>query len=699
MTIRTLFDANNDIYRPIEKVITYGASQESRLKAEVSEYIVTDSIESQLESLLSKMQAAMESGGANEVGVWVSGFYGSGKSSFTKYLGLAFDDQVTVDGQPFRKHLENRLHKAQTRALLQTVAQRYPGTVVLLDLASEQFAGATLEIVSMVLYYKILQWAGYSRNLKIAAFERKLQDDGRYEEFEKRFLDTVGASWREYQNDPLVVDSVLPSLAHELYPALFPTDESFTTTASEIIYKQDDLVGEMIKIIRRKSGKEHVFFVIDEIGQYVGSNPAKILDLQGLAQNLKNIGDGKVWLIGTAQQTLTEDDPRATLNSPELFKLQARFPITVDLESRDIKEICYRRLLGKSAAGEKAIGDLFDKSGQALRNNTRLQDAKFYDADFDREAFVNLYPFLPAHFDILLHLLGALAKSTGGIGLRSAIKVIQDILIEGADGQPPVSDKPIGWLATTVTLYDSLQRDIERAFPSIYQAVSKTQIRQSDSPLAHEIAKSVAILQILGNLPITVQNVAGLMPSAVDAPSRHEEVAEKVAEMLRDPLIPLGEKDGSIYFQSEKLNDIDAERAQIVPRTADMRRIFSEALREVFNPLPKAKIHGTLSVTGGVKAMSGTQVSSIAGDREPIQFVVDFADASDSRHFVRYRGRESDVGHPSIVNCRRSRADTIRRRFRRCIGLCGRHYAIGGRVPTFVVGQDRIRSGTSFSSS
>jgi hypothetical protein len=158
VTIKTLFDPSKDIYRTIEKVITYSASQEERLRTEIREYIVTDNIEEQFEQLLTKMQLAMDQGGQNEVGVWVSGFYGSGKSSFTKYLGLA------------------------------------------------------------------------------------------------------------------------------------------------------------------------------------------------------------------------------------------------------------------------------------LRHNTKLEDARYYDADFDRQTFIDLYPFLPAHFDILLHLLGALAKSTSGIGLRSAIKLIQDILVEGADG-------------------------------------------------------------------------------------------------------------------------------------------------------------------------------------------------------------------------------------------------------------------------
>src|SRR5690242_13984609 len=103
----------------------------------------------------------------------------------------------------------------------------------------------------------------------------------------------------------------------------------------------------------------------------------KRLDLQGLAENLKNLGHGKVWIIGTAQQTLTEDDPRASINSPELFKLKDRFPIMVDLESSDIKEICYRRLLGKSSVGDATLGALFDRHGQALRHNTRLVDARY----------------------------------------------------------------------------------------------------------------------------------------------------------------------------------------------------------------------------------------------------------------------------------------------------------------------------------
>ncbi|GAB6056892.1 BREX system P-loop protein BrxC [Desulfonatronum parangueonense] len=627
MRIRDLFDPSRDIHRAIEKVISYGASQEIRLKSEISEYIVTESIEEQMEKLLRLMQTAMEQGGENEIGVWVSGFYGSGKSSFTKYLGLALDENVSVEGVPFLKHLQNRLHKPQTKALLSTVATRFPAAVVLLDLASSMLAGATMEEVSTVLYYKVLQWAGYSRNLKVAALERRMQKDGRYTEFLDRIQGELGVPWKSVQNDPLVVDSLLPEIAHAMYPVLFKTPTAFSTETSEVVVFENDRVKEMIDIVRETSGKQCVIFIIDEVGQYVGPRHNLILNLDGLAKNLKAIGEGKVWIVGTAQQTLTEDDPRVALNSPELYKLGARFPIQIDLESSDIKEICTRRLLGKSPKGQSILEDAFEKQGQSLRHSTKLQDAKYYAADFDRATFVNLYPFLPAHFDILLHLLGALAKSTGGVGLRSAIKVIQDILVEGpARGDMPVADAPVGWLATTVTLYDALHRDIHRAFPSLHKAMEKVQIRFPGPSLHQDVAKTVAVLQVLGNMPVTRGNVAALMHPGLDSSSRRDQVELAIADLITDSIVPFGEKDGNLCFFSEKLNDIDQERAQIPLRSIEVRRIENEALREVFQPQPKVTLHGSLTVTSGLKAVHGPNISSLSGEKEIIQTHVEFVD-------------------------------------------------------------------------
>ena len=625
MKIKETFDGSRDIYRPIEKVITYGALDSVRLKKEISEYVVTEHIEDQFEKLMTDMLRAMDEQDGTVNGVWVSGFYGSGKSSFSKYLALALDDSVRIDGRPFIDLLKERFTKPQTKALLTSLAKKHPSAIVMIDLASEQLAGATMETISNVLYYKVLQWAGYSRNLKVAALERRLQQVGKFAEFEAAFKELTETDWAEEKNDTLVVDTVLPELAHQFFPNLFKTETSFSTATSEDIVFERDRVKEMLAIVREKSGKDAVVFVVDEVGQYVGGSQPLILNLDGLAKNLKEIGGGKAWILATAQQTLTEDDPRAALNSPELYKLNARFPLSINLESSDIKEICYRRLLGKSTEGEKTLGALFDQHGQALRFNTKLTDARHFEGDFTKEQFVDLYPFLPAHFEILLLLLGSLAKSTGGVGLRSAIKIVQEILIEKRNGADPAAERDVGWLASMVTIYDALDHDIPRAFPAIAKAVGKVQIRFPDNPVALQTAKTVAILKMIQKIvPATPQNVAALMQASVGGASLVEEVKKAADLLIADSVVPFCEKDGQYDFYSERLNEIDNERSQIQIRLAEKKRIMGGALKNVFSPLPSAKIFGSLSVTAGLKYFSNGMASSIDGERNAVQLVVEY---------------------------------------------------------------------------
>src|SRR5262249_16118588 len=162
------------------------------------------------------------------------------KSSFTKYLGLAFDTETTVDDIPFLKHLQDRLLTPQVKAQLATVVQRFPAAVVMLDLASEMLAGATMAEVSTVLYYKVLNWAGYHRNLKVAELEGKLEKDGRFDEFKSKVeVAMPGLTWKDLQNDPLAVDALIPQVAHEIYPSLFPTASSFSSNIEGFIKFED----------------------------------------------------------------------------------------------------------------------------------------------------------------------------------------------------------------------------------------------------------------------------------------------------------------------------------------------------------------------------------------------------------------------------------------------------------------------------
>lgn len=127
-------------------------------------------------------------------------------------------------------------------------------------------------------------------------------------------------------------------------------------------------------------------------------------------------------------------------------------------------------------------------------------------------------------------------------------------------------------------------------------------------------------------MPVNAQNLAGLLHPAIDHPSRLDEVRKAVEEMLNDPFVPLSDKEGNLCFLSEKLRDIDRERGEIPPRTIDVRRIFNDALRETFDPLPRTSMHGTHTVTAGLKIQSGSSLTGLAGEQNTVQTIVEFVD-------------------------------------------------------------------------
>jgi hypothetical protein len=623
--IRNLFDPSRALTRPIEKVITYQNRSEEQLRAEISEYVVTGHIEQSFEDLLGKMQLAQQGGGGHEIGVWVSGFYGSGKSSFTKYLGFSLDRGMKIGGDPFVKLLQNQMESAGTRAMFNQVSTVYDAAVLFLDLASEMLAGASMEDISTVLYLKVLQWAGYSEDLKVAELERMLESDGKLDDFKARAKEELnGIDWIEVHNQPLVANQIAAHLASEFYPNLFKSVADFGDLTLHVTKAENKRAEEMIDLIRRKSGKKNVIFIIDEVGQYVSAKPSLILNLDGLAKNLKQIGGGSVWIFATAQQTLTDDNPTAALNSPGLYKLKDRFPIQVHLEASDIKEICHKRLLTKSATGEQELNKLFEQYGPSLRTATQLTDAGVYETELTKKLFVDLYPFLPAHFEILLQLLGRLAKKTGGLGLRSAIKVVQEVLIERGHGQP-LADAAVGQLANTVTFYDSLRRDIQSSFPHVVEGVRRVEERMPNDAVCQKVAKSIAVLQILENMPVTVANIAALMQPEVGSPSVKDEVDKAVAAMLGDSLIPLGEKNGSLRFLTQAAVTLQRQFDLIEYRNADVRAELNGVLRDIFKPLPSARIAQIRPVTAGLKVViGGGQSVSLEGEKEPIQLHVEF---------------------------------------------------------------------------
>jgi len=626
--IKDLFDPSKDIYRSIEKVVTFGSMEPASLQREISEYVVTDKLRNSFDKVLDLMTTGMASE-SHEIGIWVSGFYGSGKSSFAKYFGLGLKNDLVLDGVTFRERLTNRINSNPVTQLLNGLVKKYDPVVFLIDLATQQISSHTLAPVSNIIYHDVMRWAGYASEEKIALLERKMEMDGVFDKFKKTVTKEFEEEWDKIKfEDKLTAKTIAQELAPRFYPKIWKDAKSFNITKVEDIETDQEKVIQVLDLIKRKSGKENVLFIIDEVGQYVAADDSLITKMQGLMENLKDIGKGRAWLLATAQQTLTEDNPNAQLNSAKLFKLNDRFPIKIEIEASDIKEIVTQRLLGKSNNGATELKKIFGKSGEMLRLNSRLEnvDRTIYKTDLDEKSFIDLYPFLPHHLNLLLSLLQRLAKKTGGIGLRSAIRVIQDVLTESTGDK--LAESQVGVLANTSHIYNVLKSDIRRSYPHVITSVDRVIGIFGDNTPQANVAKSIATLQILDDFHLSVDNLAAMMHPTVDASSQKENIKSIIAELKSTPGLTLSEIDGQLRFMTDAIIGIEKDKEKIHVGSGEIRRIYEGQIEDIFSPVPSARIKNTKSVKTGIQFILDGRPSKLLEPNDEIQTEIHFVQST-----------------------------------------------------------------------
>ncbi len=623
-----------EIDRTIEKVIDYYAQDEDRLKREIAEYEVTNNIESCFRRFLDAFGEGVRGGQVTEVGIWVSGFYGSGKSSFTKYLGAALDPSKTVDGRPFLDLLCERFSRNEIPAALRTVSKKYPTAVVLLDLGSEQLAESAGVPTSTILYWKVLQWAGFSKEKKLARLEFTLDRRNLYDRFKQNYIARYQGEWEDIHNDPLIGVARAAEIVPDVLPGDFPTPESFRGLRFEEARDMRDLTQEIIDVCRRKTGYENILFLVDEAGQYVAPRGELILNLDGLARNLKELGKGKVWIAATGQQTLSEIVEKAAHNSAELNKLRDRFPISIQLDASDIREITHRRLLDKSEEGAKKLDALFKEHGQSMVTYTRLSGTALFKGDPDSETFTRLYPFLPQHFDLLLELIRTLARSTGGIGLRSAIRVIQDVLVDksrvlGAEAVK-LADREVGSLACVDDFYNTLSADISKVLSHVIGGVDKTVKIFGVNSMEVRVAKAVAALQPVETFPRTAENIAALLYRKIGSPGLLDQVREALRRLISEKECGLIEdpQAGGYVFLSDAIKPIRDKRNIYAPTSGECARARIDVLKQgtadhpLFRGQPTARLENIKEVRAAVKLGR----TPVVGGAEDIELRLEFVE-------------------------------------------------------------------------
>src|SRR5690606_1853388 len=244
-------------------VVTVDLADEAVIATELDEYVATDHILGEFEKVLDAYQETIHA--PNEsCTIWVSGFFGSGKSSWAKTLGYLLWNP-TIDGRPAIDRFFERTNAPRLRALLNTIHSQAPTLTVLLNLATgSNVVAQEGESIVLPVYRALLERLGYSRNFLLAELEFTLEGDGRLQEFEDCFAAATGKQWEERRFTALAKNEASRAL-HLLDPETFPQPDSWAKSATQPEIDADWLVDRALELLeRRGSGATRLMFVVDE---------------------------------------------------------------------------------------------------------------------------------------------------------------------------------------------------------------------------------------------------------------------------------------------------------------------------------------------------------------------------------------------------------------------------------------------------
>ena len=581
MKIKELF--RGDIERPIETVIHVDLSDEQIVAHEIDEYVVTDNIRDHLEEL-AELYAETARNPSESTNVWVSGFFGSGKSSFAKMVGYALANPQ-VDGRTATERLLARTNSIKLEALLTTAHTLAPAVTVFLDLSSGRDMLREGESLVLPVYRALLKRLEYSTNELLAELEFTLEAEGRLGEFETAVLEaTKGKQWAQVRDVALAKNYASRAL-HIIDAANFPNADSWAKAATAPNMNHNWLADRTIELLgRRGHGAMRVVFVVDEVGQYVARSIPRMFDLQGLAEAFQK-KRGPIWLVVTSQEKLSDVVDSLESRQVEYARVQDRFPLRVDLLPSDIHEVTSRRVLDKTDAGQTEVRVRLAAHRAQLNTYVRLESPTRA-ADLAEDEFVRLYPLVPYQVQLLIDAVSARRAQGGGSPMlggsnRTIIKLAQQLVIDPSNG---LGDDDVGALVTL----DRASRLLEEAIPTSWRSeIEQVSDKYTAAGTETHIMQAVALCSDVPALPLTEANLAALLHPSIDAESCRAEVADALVKLVRDDRLRAG--DDGYHVQSPEQKDWEKTRKGKEPRPADAIRIRKAMIRQALTGLSVTK--------------------------------------------------------------------------------------------------------------
>lgn len=564
------------------------------LRYELSHFVCDGEYREGLERVLQTYLAHLNK--PEQPAVWVSGFYGSGKSHFVRVLEYIWRDVELPDGARARGLAKLPREIQDLLRELSTVGTREGG---LWSAAGTLGAGSgSIRLAMLGILFRAM---GLPTQYAPACFVIWMKQKGVYEAV-RAGVEARGETMDSELHN-MYVSSVLAKSLLEAYPdfaampkhALLLLKDNFPQT-EEI--DDDRLLRTMEDVLRLQSttpGKlPCTLLVFDELQQFIGEDTERALQVQTAVEACCARFGSQLLFVGTGQVALEA--------TPQLSKLQDRFSVRVTLSDRDVQHVVREVVLRKAPDKVSVLKDVLD--GASGEINRHLGGTKIAPMMADTKDWVPDYPLLPTRRRFWEGVLRAIDRAGTAAQLRTQLRVVH----EATRG---VGEAPIGTVVSADMIYEQ-QRPAMLQSGVLLREVDVTISEQDDGTEAGMLrSRLCALIFLIGELPTEGVAATGVRATAntladllvEDLPSGSASLRQQVPvllqELVDDGTLMLVE--GEYHLQTRESAEWERDRRGRYARiAADDSRLASDRMTEFRNAVSD-RLKGIKLVQGDSK--------------------------------------------------------------------------------------------------
>ena len=564
MRIQSMF--KDDINRKINGVVKVDQDESSVLVQELNEYVITRELKKHFITFFNNYIESFSETTA-DIGVWISGFFGSGKSHFLKMLSYLLENKEVQGVKTVERFRAKFADDPATFMLIDRATKGRTDTILFnIDIEGSINKDKTAVLrVFAKMFYNYLGF--YGENLKVAKLEQFIAKKGKTEEFRRVFEEKNGASWLEsrdayafFEDDIVATLQEVLGMSEQAASNWFNGTETVETSIAQ-------LVSEIKEYVDTQPRDFRLLFMIDEVGQYVGGDTDLLINLQSLVEKIGSECGGKVWVVCTGQEAI---DEIIKARENEFSRIQARFKTRLSLSSSSADEVIQKRILLKTDEAEHDLEQLYAANDSVLRNLFSFTDAildiKGYTGAGE---FVKNFPFVPYQFILMQKVFAEIRKhGNSGKHLSGGERSMLSGFQEAAQ---KIEDKDEYALAPFYLFYDTVHTFLDSSIRRVIERCERAAIDGNGiEPQDVDVLKLLYLVRYVDDVKANLDNIVILMADDIrlDKITMREQVRGSLDRLMSQNYI--GRAGDTYNFLTDEEQDIQREIKNTPVATADI---------------------------------------------------------------------------------------------------------------------------------